>query len=316
MQNFEIDPTEPFFIAGANGMVGSAVKRVLVKRGHTKILSPNSKMLDLADRKAVFEFFRREKPTYVVLAAAKVGGILANNSFPYEFISENLQIQTNVMDAALAENVSRLLFMGSSCIYPKFAQQPINEEQLLTGALEPTNSAYAVAKIAGLEQVRSARRQYGMNWISIMPTNLYGRGDSYTESNSHVIPSLIRRYSHAVKNGHSEIINWGTGSPKREFLNVDDLADATLFLLGNYNGDLHINVGSGEEHSIKETAQIIADNVGFQGETLWDVSKPDGTPRKLLDSAKLESLGWKPTINFPMGINDAIQDFKNRFTNV
>ena len=294
-------------------MVGSAIWREAEREGFTNLVGRTSTELDLKDRKKVFEFFAQEKPTYVVLAAAKVGGILANNTFPADFLSENLQIQVNVMDAALEHGVERLLFMGSSCIYPKFAEQPIKEDSLMTGHLEPTNDAYAVAKIAGIMQVQSVRKQHRRSWISAMPTNLYGPGDNYSEQGSHVLPALIRRLETARIAGASKVTNWGTGSPMREFLFVDDLAEASLFLLENYDGPQQVNLGVGEDVTIKELAEIVAEEVGYIGEIEWDSSKPDGTPRKLLDVSFMESMGWKAKTPLREGIRVAIADYRKRY---
>ena len=312
MSNLKLDRDAPFYVAGHRGMVGSAIVRHLQSQGFTNIIGRTSKELDLRDRKAVFSFFEQTRPKYVVLAAAKVGGILANDTYPADFLSENLQIQTNVMDAALEYDVERLLFMGSSCIYPKFAQQPIREDSLMTGHLESTNDAYAVAKIAGITQVQAIRRQHGKHWISAMPTNLYGPGDNYSEQGSHVLPAMIRRYETARLNGEQKIVNWGSGQPMREFLYVDDLAEASLFLMENYDGPSQVNVGVGEDLTIKELAEIVAEEVGFQGTTEWDTSKPDGTPRKLLDVSMLTELGWKAKTSLREGIALAIADYRSR----
>ena len=309
---FPLDRSANFYIAGHRGMVGSAIWREAERQGFTNLVGKTSEELDLTDRKAVFEFFAKEKPKHVVLAAAKVGGILANDTFPVDFLSENLQIQVNVMDAALEHGVERLLFMGSSCIYPKFAPQPITEDSLLTGHLETTNDAYAIAKIAGIKQVQSVRKQHQRNWISAMPTNLYGPGDNYSEQGSHVLPALIRRFETARLEGASRVTNWGTGSPMREFLYVDDLAEASLFLLENYDGDQQVNVGVGEDLSIKELASLVASEVGYQGEIEWDTSKPDGTPRKLLDVSKIHEMGWKAKTSLKEGIKLAVADYHVR----
>ena len=309
---FPLDRSANFYIAGHRGMVGSAIWREAERQGFTNLVGKTSEELDLTDRKAVFEFFAKEKPKHVVLAAAKVGGILANDTFPVDFLSENLQIQVNVMDAALEHGVERLLFMGSSCIYPKFAPQPITEDSLLTGHLETTNDAYAIAKIAGIKQVQSVRKQHQKNWISVMPTNLYGPGDNYSEQGSHVLPALIRRFETARLEGASKVTNWGTGSPMREFLYVDDLAEASLFLLENYDGDQQVNVGVGEDLSIKELASLVASEVGYQGEIEWDTSKPDGTPRKLLDVSKIHEMGWKAKTSLKEGIKLAVADYHAR----
>jgi GDP-L-fucose synthase len=312
MVAFELDKSAPFYVAGHRGMVGSAIFRRLESQGFTNVFGRTSKELDLRDRKAVFTFFEQTRPRYVVLAAAKVGGILANNTYPADFLSENLQIQTNVMDAALEFDVERLLFMGSSCIYPKFAPQPIKEDSLMTGHLESTNDAYAIAKIAGITQVQAIRRQHGKHWISAMPTNLYGPGDNYSEQGSHVLPAMIRRYETARLSGQQEIVNWGSGEPMREFLFVDDLADASIFLMENFDGPSQVNIGVGEDLTIKELAEIVAQEVGFQGETKWDTSKPDGTPRKLLDVSMLSELGWKAKTSLREGIALAVADYRSR----
>ena len=312
MALFDLDRTAPFYVAGHRGMVGSAIFRHLEANGFTNVFGRTSSELDLRDRAAVFAFFAATKPKYVVLAAAKVGGILANDTYPADFLSENLQIQVNVMDAALEYDVERLLFMGSSCIYPKFAPQPIREDSLMTGHLESTNDAYAVAKIAGITQVQAIRRQHNKKWISAMPTNLYGSGDNYFEKGSHVLPAMIRRYETARLEGQEEIINWGSGQPMREFLYVDDLAEASLFLLENYDGASQVNVGVGEDLTIKELAETVAEEVGYLGATKWDTSKPDGTPRKLLDVSMINNLGWKAKTSLREGIRLAIADFRSR----
>jgi GDP-L-fucose synthase len=305
-----LDRALKFYVAGHNGMVGAAVWRHLEASGFTNLVGKRSSELDLRDREGVFAFFESEKPRYVVLAAARVGGIMANNTYPAEFLSENLQIQVNVMDAAAKYGVERLLFMGSSCIYPKFAEQPIKEESLLTGYLEPTNDAYAIAKIAGIMQVQAVRRQYGLAWISAMPTNLYGPGDNYSGVNSHVIPALIKRYEEAKLSGEPVVTNWGTGTPLREFLFVDDLASATLHLMEKYDGPQQVNVGTGTDLSIKEIAELVAEAVGYEGKTEWDASKPDGTPRKLLDVSKIKSFGWEPKVSLEEGLKLAVADFR------
>jgi GDP-L-fucose synthase len=291
-----LDRDSTFYIAGHRGLVGSAIWRKLETEGFTQLVGKSSTELDLKDRDAVFEFFARSKPRYVVLAAAKVGGILANNTYPVGFLSDNLRIQVNVLDAAREHGVERLLFLGSSCIYPKFAEQPIREDSLLTGHLEPTNDAYAIAKIAGIMHVQAVRRQYGLPWISAMPTNLYGPGDNFSPEGSHVLPALIRRYDEAAKSSTPVVTNWGTGAPRREFLHVDDMAAACLHLLENYDGPEQVNVGTGTDVTIKELAEIVASSVGFSGDIEWDTSKPDGTPRKLLDVSKLADAGWSASI--------------------
>ncbi len=312
MPLFDLDRSAPFYVAGHRGMVGSAIFRHLEAKGFSNVFGRTSKELDLRDRAAVFAFFAATKPKYVVLAAAKVGGILANDTYPADFLSENLQIQVNVMDAALEHDVERLLFMGSSCIYPKFAPQPIGEASLMTGHLESTNDAYAVAKIAGITQVQAVRRQHHKHWISAMPTNLYGPGDNYSEKGSHVLPAMIRRYETARLEEQKEIINWGSGQPMREFLYVDDLAEASLFLMENYDGPSQVNVGVGEDLTIKELAEIVAEEVGYEGITKWDTSRPDGTPRKLLDVSMINDLGWKAKTSLREGIRLAIADYRGR----
>lgn len=313
MSKFPLDRSAKFYIAGHCGMVGSAIWREAQKQGFTNLVGKSSSELDLKDRSKVFEFFASEKPKYVVLAAAKVGGILANDTYPADFLSENLQIQVNVMDAALEHGVERLLFMGSSCIYPKFAPQPIKEESLMTGHLEPTNDAYAVAKIAGIMQVQSVRKQHGKHWISAMPTNLYGPGDNYSEQGSHVLPALIRRFETARLESAPKVTNWGSGSPRREFLFVDDLAEASLFLMENYDGPQQVNLGVGSDVTIKELSELVAQEVGYKGEIEWDTIKPDGTPRKLLDVSLMESLGWKAKTCLREGIRIAVSDYRSRY---
>lgn len=280
--------------------------RLLEREGFNRLIGRTSAELDLTDRTATFDFFSSERPRHVVLAAAKVGGILANDTEPVDFLSVNLRIQTNVMDAALAFGVDRLLFLGSSCIYPKFAPQPIRESHLLTGALEPTNDAYAVAKIAGIVGVQAVRRQYGRPWISAMPTNLYGPGDTFTSHASHVLPALIRRYDSAAREGVSRVQNWGSGTPRREFLHVDDMAEACLHLLDHYDGALHVNVGTGEDVSIREIAEMVAEIVGYNGAVDWDLSKPDGTPRKVLDVGLIARSGWRARIDLRSGLESTI----------
>ncbi|CPU64750.1 NAD-dependent epimerase/dehydratase [Mycobacteroides abscessus] len=268
--------------------------------------------LDLTDRDAVFALLRAERPRYVVLAAAKVGGILANATHPVDFLSENVRIQVNVLDAARAVGVERLLFLGSSCIYPRLAPQPIVEESLLTGHLEPTNDAYAIAKIAGILHVQAVRRQDGLPWISAMPTNLYGPGDNFSPQGSHVLPALIRRYDEAVRNGSRVVTNWGTGTPRRELLHSDDLADACLHLLEHYDGAEHVNVGTGHDVTIREIAEAVADVVGYDGETRWDTSKPDGTPQKLLDVSRLRATGWEARTGLREGLERTVAWYRER----
>lgn len=305
-QAHDLDRSAPFYIAGHRGMVGSAIWRLLERRGFTDLIGLGSDELDLTDRDAVRAFFSERQPRNVVLAAAKVGGILANSAHPVDFLEVNLRIQLNVMGAALHENTERLLFLGSSCVYPKFAHQPIRESELLGGPLEKTNETYAIAKIAGILQVQAVRRQYGLAWISAMPSNLYGPGDNFSADDSHVLPALIQRYHSAAKAGDATVTNWGTGSPRREFLHVDDLAEACLFLLENYDDAEHVNVGTGTDLSIREISQVIAGVVGYEGDTLWDESKPDGTPRKLLDVSKLDQAGWKSKIELADGLRSTI----------
>ena len=305
-----------FYVAGHRGLVGSAIWRNLESHGFTNLVGRSSSELDLKDRERVFEFFAQARPRYVVLAAAKVGGILANNTYPVDFLSENLRIQVNVLDAAVAHGVERLLFLGSSCIYPKFAEQPIREESLLTGHLEPTNDAYAVAKIAGILHVQAIRRQYGLPWISAMPTNLYGPGDNFSPEGSHVLPALIRRYDEAARSGATAVTNWGSGSPRREFLHVDDMAEACLHLLENYDGPSQVNVGTGLDVTIRELASMVASAVGFEGLIEWDTSKPDGTPRKLLDVSKLADSGWTASIALDDGIRSTVDWYRANVASV
>lgn len=307
----KIDRSTPVYIAGHRGLAGSAIWRHFEGQGFENLIGRRSSELDLRNRGAVFEFFRKHRPEAVVLAAAKVGGIVANNTYPVDFLSENLQIQTNVMDAAVEAGVERLLFLGSSCIYPKFAEQPIREDELLTGHLEPTNDAYAIAKIAGIMQVQAVRRQYGLSWISAMPTNLYGPNDNFSPTGSHVLPALIRRYQDAADSGAESVTNWGTGTPRREFMHVDDLASASLFLMENYDDAEHVNVGTGTDVTIREIAETIAAEVGFEGTTHWDTSKPDGTPQKLLDISKIQTLGWAPSHTLKSGLASTIGWFND-----
>jgi len=313
MQILPLEREAKLYIAGHRGMAGSAIWREAERQGFSQLIGKSSLELDLRNREAVFSFFETEKPVNVVLAAAKVGGILANDSYPVDFISENLLIQVNVMDAALTFGVERLLFLGSSCIYPKFSHQPISEDALMTGPLETTNEAYAIAKIAGIKQVQAIRKQHGKAWISAMPTNLYGPGDNYDEKSSHVLPALIRRYEKARQQGDQIVINWGTGNPLREFLYVDDLAKATLFLMDNYDGNDHVNVGVGQDISIKDLSSIISEETEFKGETIWDTSKPDGTPRKLLDVSRINKLGWTAKTGLREGVRLSLADYRARY---
>ncbi|MBE2941495.1 GDP-L-fucose synthase [Anoxybacillus flavithermus] len=297
------------YVAGHRGLVGSAILRKLQADGYTNLVYKTSQELDLRDRNQVDRFFEEEKPEYVFLAAAKVGGIVANNEYPADFIRDNLMIQTNVIDAAYRNGVKKLLFLGSTCIYPKFAPQPLKEEYLLTGELEPTNEPYAIAKIAGIKMCQSYNRQYGTKYISVMPTNLYGPNDNFDLHTSHVLPALIRKFHEAKENNAPYVEVWGTGTPRREFLHSDDLADACVFLMNNYEGNEIVNVGVGEDISIKELAEKIKNIVGYQGEIKFDTTKPDGTPRKLVDVSKINALGWKASISLEEGLQKAYQWF-------
>ncbi|WP_258102663.1 GDP-L-fucose synthase [Marinoscillum sp. MHG1-6] len=296
------------YIAGHRGMVGSAIMRKLIDLGYNNLVVRTSKELDLKDQKAVASFFEAERPEYVYLAAAKVGGINANNIYRGEFLYDNLMIEANVIHHAYTNGVKKLCFLGSSCIYPKFAEQPIKEESLLTDSLEPTNEPYAVAKIAGIKLCETYRDQYGVDFISAMPTNLYGPNDNYDLNNSHVLPALIRKFHKAKEEGQPVVEVWGTGKPLREFMHVDDLADACIFLMDNFSAREHINVGSGQEVSIGELAQMVSEVVGYEGEIEFNTSKPDGTPRKLMDSSKLNKLGWTPKIDLRTGIQQVYQE--------
>lgn len=297
------------YIAGHRGLVGSAVWRAMRKAGFRNIFGTSSREVDLRDRDAAFAYVRSVRPDVVVVAAARVGGILANKTYPVDFLSDNLRIQVNVMDAALSAGVGRLLFLGSSCIYPKFAEQPIKESSLMTGELESTNDAYAVAKIAGLTQVRAVRRQYGAAWISAMPTNLYGPWDNFDPETSHVLPGLMRRFHEAAREGRDQVALWGSGTPRREFLHSDDVGEAIVCLLDSYDSPETINVGSGQDISIRELAEMIAEIVGFEGRIVQDTTRPDGTPRKLLDVSRIKSLGWRPAIELRSGLERTYQWF-------
>ncbi len=310
------DKNAKIYIAGHNGMVGSAILRLLKSEGYTNFVLRTSKELDLRNQQAVFDFFATEKPEYVFLAAAKVGGIQANNTYRAEFIYDNLMIECNVIEASRLHSVKKLLFLGSSCIYPKMCPQPIKEEYLLTSELEPTNEPYALAKIAGLKMCESYRHQYGSNFISVMPTNLYGPNDYFNLEKAHVLPALIRRFHDAKISNASSVTVWGTGKALREFLHVDDVAKACVMLMNTYDEAGWINVGSGQEVSIAELAQTVKDIIGFQGELVFDTSKPDGTPRKVLDCTKIHSLGWKADISLAQGIQNAYQWFLNQTENV
>ena len=310
MTTSSLDRGTPTFVAGHRGLVGGAVLAHFREAGFENLLTRTSAELDLRDAAAVEKFFATERPGTVVMAAAKVGGILANDTYPADFISDNLRMQVNVLDAAARYGTERLLFLGSSCIYPKLAPQPIREDSLLTGPLESTNDAYAIAKIAGVLQVQALRRQYGVRYISAMPTNLYGRGDNFHPTRSHVLPGLIRRFHEAKEQGLPAVTVWGTGTPRREFLHVDDLARACLFLLEHYDEPEPINVGVGEDLSIRELAELVADVVGYDGELAFDPTKPDGTPRKLLDVSRIHGLGWQAQIGLREGLEDTYAWFR------
>ena len=299
------------YVAGHRGLVGSGVVRALKAQGYTQLLLRTHRELDLTDQAAVVKFFQKERPQAVIMAAARVGGIQANNVRPAEFIRDNLLIQDNVIDAAYQAGVAKFVFLGSSCIYPKLAPQPIKEDSLLTGPLEPTNEWYAIAKIAGVKMCQAYRRQYGFNAISLMPTNLYGPGDNFDLQNSHVLPALIRRFHEAKLRGDGSLTVWGTGTPRREFLHVDDLADAVIYLLKTYDDEAIVNIGWGEDVTIRELAEIVASVAGFRGRLEFDASKPDGTPRKLLDTSRLTALGWTPKIKLKAGIEDTYAWFKD-----
>ncbi len=299
-------------VAGHSGLVGSAIYELLTSRNE-EVIGINSKVVNLLDRQATFDFINDHKPEIVIDAAAIVGGIGANNSFPVDFLSKNLQIQNNLMDASHAANVERFVFLGSSCIYPRECPQPIKEEYLLTGPLESTNSAYAIAKIAGIELIKSYRRQFNRRWISLMPTNMYGPRDNFDLTTSHVLPALINRFVTAKRTGASEVTLWGTGSPKREFLHSRDLASAVLMATEKYDSDVHLNIGTGEDLTIKDLAHLVGTLAGFKGQTLWDATKPDGTPRKVMDVSRLKAMGWNPTISLEDGIQETIRWFEANY---
>jgi GDP-L-fucose synthase len=299
------------YVAGHNGLVGSALVREIEDTGQSQWIGASRSEFNLCDRQAVFDFMHENKPDAVIIAAAKVGGIVANNTYPVEFLTENVQVQSNLMDAAHSCKVPNLVFLGSSCIYPKFASQPINEDALLTGPLEETNEAYAIAKIAGVKLVQAYRKEYGYRWTSAMPTNLYGPGDNFDLQSSHVLPALMRKFHEAKVSGTDSVTLWGSGQPKREFLHVDDLAKAVLFLLAEYDDPIAINVGTGVDVEIRQLAEMISTIVGFAGETNWDTSKPDGTPRKLLDVTRINSLGWQSSIELIDGIESTYEWFLN-----
>ena len=313
-----ITPADRIFVAGHRGMAGSAICRALQRAGHSNLLTASRAELDLLDPQAVQRWFGEHKPTVVVLAAAMVGGIQANSSYPADFLLDNLKIETNVIETAWRSGVRRLLFLGSSCIYPKFAEQPIREEALLTGALEPTNEWYAIAKIAGLKLCAALRCQHGFDAISLMPTNLYGPGDNYHPTNSHVLPALIRRFHEAAERGDAKVTCWGSGTPLREFLHVDDLGEACVFALEQWQPGpdelQHLNVGTGVDLSIRELAQAVAAATGFAGEIHWDSSKPDGTPRKQLDVSRLAALGWRARIPLAEGLASTVAEFRDQFS--
>ncbi|RMG60459.1 MAG: GDP-L-fucose synthase [Deltaproteobacteria bacterium] len=301
------------YVAGHRGMVGSALCRALASKGFTNIITRTSSECDLRDRSRVDEFFEKERPEYVFLAAARVGGILANSTYPAQFIYDNLAIELNVIDAAHKYGVKKLLFLGSSCIYPRECPQPMKEEYLLSGYLEKTNEPYAVAKIAGIKLCESYRRQYGCNFISAMPTNLYGPGDNFDLHDSHVIPALMRKFHEAKLKGEGEVVVWGTGKPRREFLHVDDLAEALIFLMENYDGELFLNVGTGEDVTIADLVELMKEVVGYEGEVRYDSSKPDGTPRKLLDVSRIRSLGWRHKKSLREGLRETYRWFSENY---
>ena len=303
-----MEKNSKIYVAGHRGLVGSAILRALEKQGFTNLITRTSSEVDLRDYNQTADFFAKEKPEYVFLAAAKVGGIQANNTYRAEFLYDNMMIQNNVIHQAYVNNVKKLLFLGSSCIYPKMAPQPLKEDSLLTGTLEPTNEPYAIAKIAGIKMCDAYRSQYNANFISAMPTNMYGPNDNYDLNNSHVLPALLRKFHEAKEQNHPEVVVWGTGTPLREFLHSDDLAEACIFLMENYNDFGHVNVGIGEDISIKDLALLIKKIVGYEGNLVWDTSKPDGTPRKLMDVTKINNLGWKAEIGLEEGITKVYQE--------
>ena len=302
-----MNKTDKIYIAGHKGLVGSAILRLLQKEGYTELVYKTRKELDLTDQSSVSNFFKQEKPDYVFLAAAKVGGIHANNTYPADFIVDNIQIQTNIIKSSFENNVKKLLFMGSVCIYPKYADVPVKESSLLTGMLEPTNDAYAIAKIAGIKICQAYRKQYGVDYISTMPCNLYGVNDNFHPTNSHVLPALIRRFHEAKVNNLQEVVCWGDGSARREFLYVDDVANASLFLMNHYSSNEIINIGCGEDYTIKEVVELIKDVVGYSGTIVWDITKPNGTPKRLLDSNKLFNMGWRPKVKLENGLKKAYE---------
>jgi len=311
-----LEKSAKIYVAGHNGMVGSAIVRKLVEKGYENIITRNSKELDLRNQQVVADFFAAEQPEYVFLAAAKVGGIIANNTYRADFIYENLAIQNNIIHQSYLTGVKKLLFLGSSCIYPKMAPQPIKEEYLLTGLLEETNEPYAIAKIAGIKMCDAYRAQYGCNFISVMPTNLYGYNDNYHPQNSHVLPAMIRRFHEAKLNHAETVVIWGTGTPRREFLFADDLAEACYYLINNYNEPEPINAGTGVDISIKDLALLVKSIIGFEGKIEFDLTKPDGAPRKLMDVSRLHNAGWKHSINIDEGIKLAYEDFLSKDSDV
>jgi GDP-L-fucose synthase len=307
-----MNKTDKIFVAGHKGLVGSAICRKLLSDGYTNILTVDKSIVDLKDKDSVKLWFKENKPDYVFLAAAKVGGIHANNTYPVEFITDNLMIQNNVIDSCHEYNTKKLMFLGSVCIYPKYAPTPVKEEYLLTGELEPTNEWYAVAKIAGIKQCQAYKKQYGDNFISVMPCNLYGINDNFHPTNSHVLPALIRKFHEAKLNQSPNVMCWGTGSPRREFMNVEDLADACVFLMHEYNSEEIINIGYGEDFTIKEISDIVRDVVRYNGEIIWDTSKPDGTTKRLLDTSKLFNMNWRPKINLTVGLKQTYSWYINK----
>ena len=304
-----LDKKTKIYIAGHKGMVGSAVWRALVSKGYSNLIGKTSKEIDLTNQQAVFDFYKKEQPEVVINAAAKVGGILANNDFPYQFLMENMQIQNNLINGAFKLGIEKFIFLGSSCIYPKFAPQPLKEEYLLTDSLEPTNEWYAIAKITGVKACQAIRKQYNKDYVSLMPTNLYGSFDNFDLQSSHVLPAMLRKFHEAKINDHSDITLWGSGTPMREFLFVDDMAEAVVFALENILPDYLYNIGSGKDITIKELAETIQNTIGHKGKIIWDASKPDGTPRKLMDVSKMKELGWEYTTELELGIEKTYQWF-------
>ena len=311
-----MDKTTKIYIAGHKGMVGSAVWRALVSKGYSNLIGKTSKEIDLTNQQAVFDFYKKEQPEIVINAAAKVGGILANNNFPYQFLMENMKIQNNLIDGAFKLGIEKFIFLGSSCIYPKFAPQPLKEEYLLTDSLEPTNEWYAIAKITGVKSCQAIRRQYNKDYVSLMPTNLYGSFDNFDLQSSHVLPAMLRKFHEAKINNHSDVTLWGSGTPMREFLFVDDMAQAVVFALENNLPEYLYNVGSGKEITIKDLAETIQNVIGHTGKIIWDASKPDGTPRKLMDVSKMKELGWEYTTELELGIEKTYQWFLENISKI